>query len=261
LSSASSHAHSSASGGSGSTNASGGGRPLSLGARMLAKMGYREGRGLGKDGTGLLTPLVHHKTGPRSGVIRLADGGTVKGSALLAGGGGSGGGGDPGEAHATFLSTVVAGAGVAPGGSAAGGGSGTAPAATAQQQPAPPSRVLCLSNVAGPGDVDDELEAEVRDECAAKYGRVEAVFVYEAPAASVPDEEAVRIIVAFDGAASAARAPSITRRQVWPPSLLRSRAPKCPAAQPSRGLSKCSAVMLTRAGTWAWAQVLPASSL
>lgn len=47
----------------------------------------------------------------------------------------------------------------------------------------------------GPGDVDDELEPEVKDECNTKYGEVNSVIIHELPDA--PAEEAVRIFVEF----------------------------------------------------------------
>lgn len=47
----------------------------------------------------------------------------------------------------------------------------------------------------GPGDVDDELEPEVKDECNTKYGDVNTVIIHELPEA--PPEEAVRIFVEF----------------------------------------------------------------
>lgn len=47
----------------------------------------------------------------------------------------------------------------------------------------------------GPGEVDEELEPEVKDECNTKYGDVIKVIIYEQPTAF--HEEAVRIFVEF----------------------------------------------------------------
>jgi hypothetical protein len=47
----------------------------------------------------------------------------------------------------------------------------------------------------GPGEVDDDLEPEVKEECTGKYGEVVKVIIYELPK-QVP-EEAVRIFVEF----------------------------------------------------------------
>lgn len=53
-----------------------------------------------------------------------------------------------------------------------------------------------FQNMVGPGEVDDELQEEVKDECAEKYGPVEKCVIYEVTG-SVPPEEAVRIFVQF----------------------------------------------------------------
>lgn len=47
----------------------------------------------------------------------------------------------------------------------------------------------------GPGDVDDDLEPEVFDECNGKYGDVVKVLIHELP--GTPPEDAVRIFVEF----------------------------------------------------------------
>eukprot|EP00668_Euglena_longa_P017959 GGOE01022445.1.p1 GENE.GGOE01022445.1~~GGOE01022445.1.p1 ORF type:complete len:738 (+),score=202.76 GGOE01022445.1:67-2280(+) len=60
----------------------------------------------------------------------------------------------------------------------------------------PMPRVILLRNMVAPGEVDDELELEVKDECQ-KYGEVEEVKVREVADRSVPPEEAVRIFVLF----------------------------------------------------------------
>jgi len=52
-----------------------------------------------------------------------------------------------------------------------------------------------LQNMVGPGEVDDDLEPEVKDECNTKYGEVVQVVIFEQP--NVPSDEAVRIFVEF----------------------------------------------------------------
>lgn len=47
----------------------------------------------------------------------------------------------------------------------------------------------------GPGEVDDDLEPEVKDECNTKYGPVASVIIHEIP--HEDSEEAVRIFVEF----------------------------------------------------------------
>mgnify|MGYP001974794214 CR=1 FL=1 len=43
-----------------------------FGHKMLAKMGWKEGQGLGKSDQGMTTPLMAKKDGRRSGVIVAA---------------------------------------------------------------------------------------------------------------------------------------------------------------------------------------------
>ena len=47
----------------------------------------------------------------------------------------------------------------------------------------------------GPGEVDSDLEPEVREECQTKYGDVHKVIIFEIP--DTVEEEAVRIFVEF----------------------------------------------------------------
>lgn len=67
-----------------------------------------------------------------------------------------------------------------------------------------PSKVVCLTNMVGPGEVDDDLEPEVREECHNKYGEVTKCLIFEIP--GNPDNEAVRIFVEFKRMESAIKA-------------------------------------------------------
>ncbi|XP_028144116.1 splicing factor 45 [Diabrotica virgifera virgifera] len=58
-----------------------------------------------------------------------------------------------------------------------------------------PSKVVLLKNMVGPGEVDDDLEPEVKDECNTKYGPVASVIIHEI--SSDNPEECVRIFVEF----------------------------------------------------------------
>ncbi|GAQ78379.1 G-patch domain containing protein [Klebsormidium nitens] len=69
----------------------------------------------------------------------------------------------------------------------------------------PPTRVLMLRNMVGPGEVDDELEEEIAGECA-KYGQVLKVLIFEVTDPSWPANEAVRIFVQFEKADFAMKA-------------------------------------------------------
>ena len=53
----------------------------------------------------------------------------------------------------------------------------------------------------GPGEVDDDLEPEVKEECNGKYGDVNKVVIFEMP--NVSPEEAVRIFIEFKRVESA----------------------------------------------------------
>lgn len=55
----------------------------------------------------------------------------------------------------------------------------------------------------GPGDVDNDLEPEVKDECNTKYGEVVSVVINELT--NVEPEEAVRIFVEFKRIESATK--------------------------------------------------------
>lgn len=67
-----------------------------------------------------------------------------------------------------------------------------------------PSKIVLLRNMVGPGEVDEELEPEVKDECNTKYGDVIKVLIHEVP--NVVAEEAVRIFVEFKRIESAIKA-------------------------------------------------------
>lgn len=56
----------------------------------------------------------------------------------------------------------------------------------------------------GPGEVDDDLEPEVKDECNTKYGDVGSVIIHEVPDQAA--DEAVRIFVEFKRIESAIKA-------------------------------------------------------
>ncbi|CAH0492752.1 unnamed protein product [Peronospora farinosa] len=67
------------------------------------------------------------------------------------------------------------------------------------------SRVVLLQNMVGPGEVDEELQDEVKGECSETYGPVAKCVIYEATE-RVPPEEAVRIFVQFTNLGDATKA-------------------------------------------------------
>ncbi len=74
-----------------------------------------------------------------------------------------------------------------------------------------PSKVLLLKNMVGPNDVDSTLAEETKAECM-RFGPVSNCIIYEvnaqrAPLAKpCPDEESVRMFVAFEKQESAVKA-------------------------------------------------------
>ncbi|KAI7815849.1 hypothetical protein BC939DRAFT_471261 [Gamsiella multidivaricata] len=68
-----------------------------------------------------------------------------------------------------------------------------------------PSTVILLTNMVGPGEVDDSLQEETAGECE-KYGAVVRCLIFEVQNGKVPPEEAVRIFVKFGALGSAERA-------------------------------------------------------
>jgi len=147
-----------------------GAKGMSLAQKMLEKMGWKEGEGLGKHRQGMSTPLVAQKTDKRAGVIVNAE--AAAGSRTRPGG----------EAEPADKKARV--------GSALQG---------------KPSKVICLRNMVGPGEVDPDLEDEVGNELT-KYGNVTSVMIFEITEPSYPPEEAVRIFVQFDRVESATKA-------------------------------------------------------
>lgn len=67
-----------------------------------------------------------------------------------------------------------------------------------------PTKVVLLENMVGPGEVDDDLQPEVMEECR-KYGEVSNCLIYEIPEGA-SDEESVRIFVEFSKMDSAIKA-------------------------------------------------------
>ena len=60
----------------------------------------------------------------------------------------------------------------------------------------------------GPGEVDDDLEGETKEECAGKYGPIVKVLIFERKGAGVRPEDAVRIFVEFERNESAMKGDS-----------------------------------------------------
>merc|ERR1719487_397477 len=102
--------------------------------KMLKKMGWKEGEGLGKEGQGMSAPLVMQKTDTATGKI-------VEGAKR------------PVPAQTAPVQDAKK------------------PKTGAAGFNRPPTRVLLLQNLVGKGEVDDDLESETAEE-AGKYGKV-----------------------------------------------------------------------------------------
>ncbi|CAH0557080.1 unnamed protein product [Brassicogethes aeneus] len=128
----------------------------SIAAKIMAKYGFKEGQGLGKQEQGMASALQVEKTSKRGGRI----------------------------IHEKEMPSF--------------------PPSTDEHPPVQhnltelmknPSKVVLLKNMVGPGEVDDDLEPEVKDECNTKYGPVANVIINEIQHEN-PDE-CVRIFVEF----------------------------------------------------------------
>eukprot|EP00916_Digyalum_oweni_P001474 GHVL01002849.1.p2 GENE.GHVL01002849.1~~GHVL01002849.1.p2 ORF type:complete len:162 (+),score=40.03 GHVL01002849.1:562-1047(+) len=76
-------------------------------------------------------------------------------------------------------------------------------AAATEVDALPTSRVLLLTNLVGPGEVDGDLEGETAEE-ASKYGNLKKVKILEIK--GVPAEEAVRIFLKYEKPEEAVKA-------------------------------------------------------
>uniref|UniRef100_A0A1A8FQ89 Splicing factor 45 n=1 Tax=Nothobranchius korthausae TaxID=1143690 RepID=A0A1A8FQ89_9TELE len=147
--------------------------------KIMQKYGFKEGQGLGKHEQGLSTALSVEKTSKRGGKIIVGD-----------------------AAEKPAGSSQSAAAEIPVGGFAAD------PSKKSDANPLTeilknPTKVVLLRNMVGPGEVDEDLEGETKEECE-KYGKVVKCVIFEI--AEVLDDEAVRIFLEFERVESAIKA-------------------------------------------------------
>ncbi|XP_063701214.1 splicing factor 45 [Culicoides brevitarsis] len=156
----------------------------SVAEKIMAKYGWNSNKGLGKDEQGMASALTVEKTSKRGG--RIIHESEFKEPTMP----------PPSSTAIPGSVTPVA--------------QTLAPPEPVQQEETiteiikRPSKVVLLRNMVGPGDVDEELEPEVKEECVTKYGEVQKVMIRELE--NVVPEEAVRIFVEFKRIESAIKA-------------------------------------------------------
>jgi len=153
----------------------------SVASNIMNKYGWKEGQGLGKEQQGMSSALIVEKTGRSRGVIVNESDERTKARIQLA---------KDEEARENAAKKVEDERKTK-----------TDELTASLKQP---SKVILLKNMVGPGEVDDDLEGETREECS-KYGEVIQVIIYEIPSGVAP-EEAVRIFVQFNRIESAIKA-------------------------------------------------------
>ncbi|RWS17135.1 splicing factor 45-like protein [Dinothrombium tinctorium] len=147
----------------------------SVAAKIMVKMGYKEGQGLGKEEQGISRALEVQKTSQRGGKIV---GGDQDKDVFIS---------PPPPPVMTPVSSQPA----------------TAVESITEIMKNP-TKVVLLKNMVGRGEVDDDLIPEVKEECS-KYGEIVNCLSYEMPA-SVNEDEAVRIFIEFKRVESAIKA-------------------------------------------------------
>ncbi|CAD5225936.1 unnamed protein product [Bursaphelenchus xylophilus] len=141
-------------------------RGLDLAADIMSKMGYKEGKGLGKDETGISSALRVEKRGRNVGMI--VDG-TKKSWDR--------------DENGKFISQKVN--------------------LNTAEMVNNASKVILVKNMVTPSDCEDEIQEIVEEEMS-KYGTVVKVVIHEVQ--DLPENESIRIFVEFTNQAQAMKA-------------------------------------------------------
>lgn len=175
---------------------------LGVAAKIMAKYGYKQGQGLGRSEQGMSQALSVEKTSRRGGrIVHEKDlmpppmfGESFKVPSLPKGEEST-----PPQIEDTdeYGDPIMK-----PGAASIEEDENNKPSITDLMKN--PSKVVLCQNMVGPGEVDDDLEPEIKEECHTKYGDVQSVVIFEIP--NVAAEDAVRIFVEFKRVESAIKA-------------------------------------------------------
>jgi len=142
-------------------------RGLGVAQSIMSRMGYKDGKGLGRDEQGMSTALKMEKTGGKAGRIVGAE-----------------------------IKRETDTQGVAP--------ASVEPPPNITELLKNASKIVLLKNMVSLSDVDDELEGEIREEMT-KYGQLNSVVIHKTRTPT-PAEDSVRIFLEFTNIAQATKA-------------------------------------------------------